>query len=818
MSAASALHGLRVIDFSGTRVGMQATQTLADFGADVVMVEPRGGAPVRAEAAWEMWGRGKRAIQLDLKNPADLSMALSLCAGADVVIESWRPGVAERLGLGYDALSAAHPGLIYASVTGFGRAGPLAGLQGYEGIVAARMGVNWALEGMAGRPGPAFCSAAYASYPASQLLVQGILAALHARVGTGLGQRVDTSLLEGLTINDTFAWFTRIVAQRYEGFAQAPRVVDGVPAGGMSFRLLIALTKDGYWLQFSQTVDRLFRAMMEMFGLTWMFSDPRWASAPNFDALEDRREFWEILLAVVRSKTAAEWAAEFNRDPNVWGEMFRDDATALDHPQMVWNRMTTIVDHGEHGRLRMPGPITRMDATPADTLRPAPRLGEYDAELAAEAARPRPAAAPAPKPEGRDPAAPPLAGVTVVELGSYYAAPFGATLLAELGARVIKLEPLDGDPQRGMLPFPELAGLKALQGKECVALDLATPAGRAVAHRIIAGSDIVLQSFRAGVAGRLGLDSETLLALNPDLIYLAAPGYGEDGPCGHRPAFAPTIGAAGGLAGRNIGARITAGPDTTMDQIKRTAMQLATAVMGVGNADGMSAVTAGTAMMLGLVARDRGAGGQKVFTSMVSSLAHALSEARVEYDDRPAPPTADDDLMGFHALYRLYPCTDEWVFLAAPKPAEWTRLTGALPGGAPLAADPRFADEASRAAHDGDLAAALGEIFKSRPAADWESLLRAADVACVVANRGPVEACYMDPGELGDLSGLITQASHPMLDAIPRLKPLVRFSRAGTVAGDAGLVGQHTALVLADYGFTQTEVDALAAEGVVAFG
>jgi crotonobetainyl-CoA:carnitine CoA-transferase CaiB-like acyl-CoA transferase len=820
----AALNGLRVIDFSSTRAGTQASQTLADFGADVIIVEPVGGAPVRAEAAWEMWGRGKRAIQLDLKSEAGKAVAHTLSAGADVVIETWRPGVAERLGLGYEALSTVNPALIYGSVTGFGRIGPLASLQGYEGIVAARMGVNWSLEGMAGRPGPAFCTAAYATYPASQLLVQGILAGLHARARNGLGQRVDTSLVEGLTVHDTFQWFARVVAQRYDGFTQAARVVDGVPAGGLSFRLLIALTKDGHWLQFSQTVDRLFKAMMRMFGLSWMFSDPRWESAPNFDRIEDRREFWEILLGVVRTRTAAEWAALFDQDTNVWGELFRNDAEALEHPQMVWNRMAAAANHPGIGDLTMPGPITRMDATPADVSRPAPGLGEYDAAIAAEAAQPRTRRPLATSLGEVDPTAPPLAGVTIVELGSYYAAPYGATLLAELGARVIKLEPLDGDPQRNMLPFPELAGMKCLQGKESVAVDLVTPAGLALAHRIIASSDIVLQSFRAGVAKRLKLDSETLLALNPGLVYLAAPGYGEDGPCGHRPAFAPTIGAAAGLAWRNVGAQVLSGPDLTLAEVKTSAMQLASAVMGVGNADGISAVTAGTAMMLGLAARDRaavdgGAGGQKLFTSMLSSVAHAISEACVEYPGRPTPPTADRDLYGLGALYRLYVCADgEWIFLAAPHESEWTRLTAALPGGTALATDCRFESSAARADHDADLAAALAAIFAKRPGAEWETLVRAADVACVVAARAPVEARYLDPGEAGEQCGLITHARHPVLDDIPRLKPLWRFSRAGTVAGDSGLVGQQTTKVLADYGFTDDEVAALAAEKVIAFG
>lgn len=816
MPPTSALRGLKVVDFSGQRTGAQVSQTLADFGADVVLVEPMGGGSLRDQAAWPFWARGKRSVQLDLKSDADLAVARKLALNADVLVETWRPGVAERLGLGYEALSADHPGLVYASITGFGRIGPLSRLQGYEGVVAAKLGVNWTLAGMTAREGPAFCTAAYASYPASQLLIQAILAALHQKQSSGRGQRVETSLAQALTVHDTFQWFARVVAQRYSGgFSQAPRAVDGVPTGGLSFRLLIALTKDGQWLQFSQTPDRLFKAMMGMFGLAWMFDDPKWSSAPDFEEAAQRREFWEVLLGVVRSKTAAEWEAEFDKDPNVWGETFRQDTQVLSHPQMLWNRMVADHEDRDAGHLRSPGPVARLDATPAAVDRPAPRLGEHDAAIRAEAA----AAGPERAPDGAtDASRPPLEGVTVIELGSYYAAPYGSTLLAELGARVIKLEQPEGDPQRNMLPFPEVAGLKSLQGKECVAVDLNIERGREIAYRLIAKADILLQSFRAGAARRLKLDPDSLKAVNPDLIYVAAPGYGEDGPYGRRPAFAPTIGAAAGLAWRNAGALIPSGPDLPLDRVKAAALQLGAAVMGVGNADGISSVTVATAMMLGLAARDRGAGGQHMLTSMLSSVAHAISEAAIEYRDRPSPPVADAGLHGFGALYRLYETADEWVFLAAPTDREWVRLTAALADGPSLAGDARFASAGARRRHDAELAEALAAIFKTRSAQAWESALCGLDVACVVAARGPVEAHYMDPGDVGDQCDLVTTARHPILDEIPRLRPLVRFSESATLAGDAALVGQHTHSVLAGMGYTDREIADLAEDAVIVLG
>src|ERR1700712_3088307 len=130
MAEKDALAGLKVVDFSNVRTGAQASQVLADLGAGVAHIETPGGTPLRGEPAWPLWGRGKRAIALDLKDPGDLAVAKALCAKADIVIESFRPGVADRLGIGYAELAASNPGMIHASITGFGSTGPLANLQG----------------------------------------------------------------------------------------------------------------------------------------------------------------------------------------------------------------------------------------------------------------------------------------------------------------------------------------------------------------------------------------------------------------------------------------------------------------------------------------------------------------------------------------------------------------------------------------------------------------------------------------------------------------------------------------------------------------
>ena len=814
---AVALEGLKILDLSDARTGAQVSQFFADFGADVIQIERPGGADLRSAAAWPFWGRGKRAVQLDLKSADDVRLFLNMASDADVVIDSFRPGVADRLGIGYDRLKLLNPRLVYVAVSAFGSDNALSHLPGYEGLVAAKSGVHWSLAGMAPRPGPCFCAVDYCSFAASQLAAQGALAALLEREDSGAGQRVDVSMAKALTIFDIFGIAARTVAKRFEGgLRQAARVENGIPTGGLSFRLLIGLTKDGRWLQFSQSNDHLFRAMMKTFELDWMFDDPEWAAAPDFEEVEKRVAFWEILLKKVREKTADEWMADFNRDPNVWGEMFRQNSEVLHHPQMVWNKMVVSANDPERGEVRQPGPLAHFSGTPAEVGRFAPRLGEYDVELRDQAATSAIAAAVAgaDAPQGKRP----LDGVTIVDLGTFYAAPYASTLLAELGARVIKLEELAGDTQRHLLPFPETSGIKVMFGKESVAINLASTEGREIALRILDKADIVLCSFRAGAAERLGLDAQTLRARNPGLIYLNAPGYGIDGPYSRRPAFAPTIGAAAGLAWRNAGANIPEG-DLTVMQTRDAANQLATGAMGVGNADGIAAISAATVMALALFVRRRGGGGQEMLTSMISSTAHALSDVAVEYEGRPDPETVDAEVYGFGALYRLYRgLGEEYVFLAVKEERDWRKLIGLLPGGEALAKDPRFTDEAARRTHDAELIEALGAIFATREAEAWETLISAVGVGCVVAARGPLEANYCDEGKLGVQMEWLTSVPHPILDTVPRMKPLIEFSRSGTIALPAGLCGQQTETVLREVGYSEAEIGDLAAKSIVALG
>jgi crotonobetainyl-CoA:carnitine CoA-transferase CaiB-like acyl-CoA transferase len=815
----AALSGLRVVEIAGGLAPAYVGNLLADFGAEVALVEPPGGARLRESAAFPFLARGKKSIVLDAATSAGRDELHRLLSAADVLVEALQPDEADRFAISRESLRAANPQLIHASITAFGRTGPYAGLPVHEGLVMARIGGLSAFSRMVTRDGPAHIAVPFGEFSAAQAALQGILAGLLERERSGRGQDVETSLLRGIVSLDVWNWFLNLLTTRYaDAFTPAPHIENGIPNSALVYRLLIALSKDGEWLQFSQTSRHLFVALMNVLGFGWMFDDPVWSEIPLVEDQQRRVELWDKMLTEVRARTAAEWAEVFDEFPNVWAERFRHGPQLLDHPQMVHDGNVVEVRDAERGPVRQPGALARFSGTPARVDHPAPLLDADAAEL-----RAWPTGGPATTDATKTPdpgtpdtpgGEPPLAGVTVLELGLYFAAPFAGALLADLGARVIKVEPIEGDPLRELASFPEIGAIKAMQGKESIALDLSTAEGQRIVHQLAAQSDLVIQSFRAGAAERLNIDAATLRSVSPDLVYLHAQGYGVDGPCGHRPAYAPTIAAATGIAWRLAGATIPedAG-ELSISQEKDAATRLIAATnTAFAQCDGLSALAVTTASLLGLVARQRGAGAQDLFTSMLLTGSHVNCEDVVSYLGRPVTPVPDADLYGIGAQYRIYRAADGWVFLAVPGGSEWTALL-AQPDFQYLAPDSRFSTPGDRRNHDAELVKELATVFSRRAAPEWERLLTTAGIGCLAVHQGPVEA-VVSSDEFGRAAGLVADVEHPMLGDHPRLAPVVSFSRSSTTPRGGITCGQHTRSVLTQLGYDKAAVEDLVQRGV----
>jgi len=803
------LHGLTVIDLSLTTPGAYASVFLADAGADVIMVEPPAGNPMRKETGWPALARSKKSVTLDLQTDTGLTALHDLLRSADVLITTSRPAALERLGLTPDHLADLNPRLVSASITGWGTTGPWANDKGYEALVLARMGVFHGKAQMSERPGPSFTPTPWAAWGAAHTAVQGVLSALYERESSGVGQHVEADLLRGAASMDTYNWFFELVCARWPDAYQAMYAFDdqGRPAAPLIYPLLVAQTKDGHWLQFAQTEPRLFFAMMTEFGLAHVFADPYWQGLPIFEDVERRVELRDIMLEKVRERTLAEWQHVFDTNPDVSAEIFNDPVAALDHPQLQHDGRVVTVDDPDLGPVRQPSTLVHVDGKPLTELRPAPRLGADTEQVLAGIASGSNASSTTDAPTG----ALPLAGVTILELGSMFAAPYGATLLTDLGARVLKVEPLAGDSMRGLVAFPEAGGAKVLQGKESVALDINTPEGLAIVHELAKKSDIVLQSYRAGAAERIGVDAATLKALNPDLVYLNAPGYGTGGPYGGRPAYAPSVGAASGLSMSDLGGLDLHGEN--LEEIKRIALRRHTAGANPSvQADGVAALGVASSMLLGLLARKRGYPMGDMTATMLSSATHALMDRNIDYANRPEPPVSDPDLYGLGALYRLYEASDGWIFLAAPQDSEWNTLVEALKPYTDLAQQ-KFSTPDLRRTHATDLAESLDAVLRTRSKFEWEKDLGAQDIGCVAVTERTPES-HLQGDEYFE-AGYTVLADSPIFDEHRRLAPLTRFSRS-KVKADAGCtIGEHTDSILAEIGFDPERIAELREKGIV---
>jgi crotonobetainyl-CoA:carnitine CoA-transferase CaiB-like acyl-CoA transferase len=801
------LSGLRLVNTSTNLVGACVGMFFADYGAEVVLIEPPGGSPLRGQPAWPVWSRGSKSVVADLRDAAGVDDVVELAAGADAFLDTCRPGVMDRLGLGYEPLARMNPGLVYATVTGFGRTGPLSKLKAYEGVVMAKIGGYDQFSVLVDRPGPGFASVPYCSYSASQLAIAGILAALVERTRSGCGQQVDTTLVQAIAAHDVFNWMIRIVAQRYaDAFTEVPPVDPRtqVPNSWMAYALMVGLSADGRWLQFSQATPKLFQAFLRALDL----DTPEWHEAWLDDDLQRRGAFRDFALRTIKSRTVDEWRAVFDRDPDVFAELYRNGRELLDHPQLLHDGRVVEIDQPGYGAIRQPGPVVVLGTTPGRADRAVPGLDGDRATLLGAARRAPTSSDVAPGDRM------PLDGITILELGTFFAGPFGASVLTDLGARVIKIEQHDGDPIRWQLPMPEIGAIKVLLGKESVAVDINTPDGRDIVLDIAKACDIVLMTFRAGVAARVGLDEASIRAVNPDVVYHSAVGFGVDGPYAHRPAYAPTIGAGSGMARRNIGMAVPEGPNLTLDDVKAGALRLGAANLTLGHADGFSGLGVAVGLLLGLLARERGHGSQAVITTMLATMSHVLIDDMFEYEGRAPVSAPDPDLYGLSARYRLYPAASGWVFLAAPSEADWEGLTAAL-GADDLRSDARFATPEARRLHDADLADALGAYLATRPAAEWETVMTAGDVACVEVVSGPSHAVLMDEDGLGRAMGIVAEVTHPVLGDHIRLTSLVSFSRSATQSGPAPTIGQQTDAVLREFGFDEARISELRSRGVI---
>lgn len=790
----SVLEGLRVVDLTSGPTGGVTTMVLADFGADVVKVEPPGGDRFRALAAGPLWLRGKRSVVLDLRDATRRAELHRLVSTADVLVVSGPPSRAARWGVDADAALALKPDLVHCSITGWGPTGALAEVPAYDGPVAALGGRMMAFERQLKRGGPVFAALPVTSHVASQGAVQGIVAALLARGTTGVGQRVETSLLQGLLPFDLMELLLVEVTER-TGVAGVNVTSMGGDMPTLNYHPI--RTKDGRWIQCGNLLEHLLMACLDAMDLLGeLLADDRFVTSPGLwepDAVEVARD---MILSRALEKTADEWMDIFRANGNVAAEPFLTTAEALHHPDVVANGDIITLDEPAVGPVRMIGPMAELTATPAVVTRPAPLVGEHTDEVLASlpAAPATPAAAPAgarpaPSTNGR-----PLDGVLVVEFATIIAAPLSTSLLADLGARVVRVEVTDGDPYRHLVPGG-MPAAKTTAGKESICIDLKNVEGRAIARDLAARADVLVHNYRPGVPERLGLGYDDLAAVNPGLIWVSVAGYGRRSPSANRPATHPCAGAAMGGAGYQGGAAVT-NDCASLADVREMSRQLIRA--NESNPDPNTSVVAASATLLALLVRQRHGMGQAVYVNMLLANGFANIDDALAYEGKAPRPLPDADMFGLGAGYRLYRAAEGWVFLALTTDAERARF-GAAVGRPDVAVD---ADE-------------LGALFATRPAAEWEAVCTAARVACVRADGstpGPFFAKH--PQML--VNGFSPETTHARWGTHRRWGSIVTVNGGNDRLGPGVLAGEHTDRLLAELGRSADDVARLRAAKVVA--
>ncbi|MDE0030488.1 MAG: CoA transferase [Deltaproteobacteria bacterium] len=699
-TASQALDGVRVLELAGAE-GEYCGKLLADFGAEVIKVEPPGGSPSRGEPPFVddrpgsdrslhflYFNANKKSVTADLDTEAGRERVRRLARTADVVVESAMPGTLPAVGLGYADLRALNPRLVYASVTAFGQTGPYSGYR-WSGLTAFAMGGLMYVSGKPSAP-PVNAPGAQAFLVGSAHAALTILMALwHVRRG-GPGQHIDVSMM------DCLAAMENLVSRSASTGAHPHR--DGTQhrfatpgtiyccADGF-VHIFVTNSQPGAWSRFADWLGHPEALAREE------FEDPVYRRA---HVAEVDRVVSEILAALPKERVYEELQArhipcapvntplDFVRDPHIRSRGFVIDTV---HPRL--------------GPMEFPGRAYKTDCW--RFRRHAPAVGEHDGDLlGAEPAETdnsrtdRPAGVAAP--DGLPSSALPLAGIRVADFTHMVAGPYGTMQLAYFGAEVIKIESRarpdtwrirEGNKDvEASLPFADHN-----RNKLSVTANLKTEEGREIARRIIARSDVVVENFSVGVMGRLGLGYEELKALKPDIIMIRLQGLGTTGPRKNYVTWGPSLMPFSGMTwlwnhpdgGAPVGSQ-TSYPDYIVS------IHMAFVLMAALH----HRADTGEGQLIDI------AQGEVTASLIGPALLDALVNGRAA---GPAGNRGRGD-----APHGCYPCRgeDAWCVVSVGSQEEWRRFREATGKSAALE-DHRFATGQSRLAH----AAALDELVSA---------------------------------------------------------------------------------------------------------
>ena len=704
------LEGITVVEFAQYLAAPYAGVRLADLGARVIKVErPGTGDAGRGLATKNIYvdgdslvfhtiNRNKESLAADLKNPADVELVKALIARADVMTHNFRPGVMEKIGLDYAQVRTLNPRIVYGEVTGYGTEGPWRDKPGQDLLAQSVSGLTW-LTGSADSP-PTPCGLATGDMLCGTQLAQGIMAALLGRAKTGLGCRVEVSLLESL-LDLQFEMLTTHFNDGHQPPLRAhhrnAHVYLGAPYG-------IYETGDGF----------IAIAMGSLTRLGELLGCPALAAfeAQRGDRFDRRDEIKRVLAQHLKGRPTADWLALLE-PADYWCADVFSYRRLLEHPAYLAVGMEQTVRRPNGTAVRTLRCPIRIDGERLYSENAAPALGNATASLQAEVRQPPPCP---PPPSAASTLTRPLAGLTVVDFSQFLSGPSASLRLADLGARVIKVErPDTGDICRELYASNvELDGESTIfhainRNKESFAADLKNPADLARIKQLLAQADVVMHNFRPEVIDRLGLDYPTVRQINPKIVYGAISGYGNEGPWRGKPGQDLLVQSLSGLTW--LSGNAGDGP----------------VPLGISVVD----IFAGSHLTQGILAcllrRDStGLGGLVEVSMLESALDFQFEPLTVHFQDGGQEPqrTASNNAHAYlGAPYGLYQTANGYLALAMGRIPQLGELLGCKPL-------TRYVEPSTWFEQRDEIKAALAAHLCTRSTAAWLAILEPADIWC----------------------------------------------------------------------------------------
>jgi crotonobetainyl-CoA:carnitine CoA-transferase CaiB-like acyl-CoA transferase len=754
------LQGVKVVELSlatsAVGAGMAAHlpgKLLQDLGAIVTRVTSARRSTLDAGVELERaWDGGKDVVEVDDDTAA--AVVLPLLADADVLFVTGPEHLIEGHGIEFGALARANPRLVVVRVRPSLDAGGTH--PDLDLLVEARAGVPTQIR--THRGGPALPDLQIAGTGAGLAATVGALALLYEREATGTGGWAETSLLDGV-----LALLPMIIG-RVERMSPTTNLLwrDQGPAESLSYRCA-----DGEYVQLWFGAKGAYEGFLEHVG------DPPTEEGYNADlmsgAMVERGARWSAMFA---TRDRDHWLADLDGHDFRCEPVFRPGEALRDaHVREVGLAV-------ERDGVTVAGaPLSVTSLPPASTADASGAVVVVDDSLRL------------------------LQGVRVLDLSAYLAGPVGPLVLAELGADVVKVEPVTGDVHRSMEPM-FAAGQR---GKRAVALDLKSPDAPRVLDAMFRWADVVHHNARVGLAERLGYDEATAHAANADVVYSFASGFGDTGPRALLPTNDQLMQALGGIeAGQGGGGQ----PPTFL-------------VWGAVDVTGGWLSACG--ILAGLYARRRGGGsGQSVRSSLLGAALTLKSGAFLDGDEIVGGPVLDADQRGYGAAYRLYEGADgAWFALAAPDAETWARLRGAtgldaLPASPPPLRTTRTARDSGGLQPEEEL---LVHHFATKDAETWVEVLRAAEVPVEPvpdADRTMFISRLLDDPVSRQLGRVVTLAYGERGKLEQPALPL-RFGPAPRPAAPAVIpaLGAQTQDFLGSLGFDAAARAALASAGAI---